>query len=66
MPIDYRLIRPIIGFCKTDKKVLTIPTGESLTLAPIASAVGVCDAYWNNRPVFVFREDVERNAIAAL
>ena len=63
--LKYRLIRPVVCFCKADEKVLTIPAGESLTLAPAGAAIGVCEAYWNHRPVFVFREDVEQNALGS-
>ena len=45
--------------------MLTIPAGETVSLGLSRAPVGVCDARWANRPVLVFREDVERNAIGA-
>jgi hypothetical protein len=45
-----------------DRKVLTIPAGETVSLGLSKATVGTCDAIWNDRPVFVFREDVEQNA----
>jgi hypothetical protein len=62
----YKLIRPIVCFCKTDRKVLTIPAGETVSLDPSKVTVGVCDAIWNDRPIFVFREDVEQNAMVSI
>jgi hypothetical protein len=55
-----------IGFCNADKKVLTIPAEERISLAPARAPVVVYDALWDDRPVFAFREDVERNAIVAI
>jgi hypothetical protein len=46
----YELIRPIVGFCKTDRKVLTIPAGETASLGLSKATVGACDAIWNDSP----------------
>jgi hypothetical protein len=62
----YKLIRPIVGFSKTDRKVLTIPAGETISLGLSKATVGACDALWDSRPVFVFREDVEQNAVVPI
>lgn len=63
MPLEYKLIRPIVAFCKTDERVLTIPANECISLSSARGQVGVCHAYWRGRPVFVFREDIEQNAV---
>ena len=66
MLLKFRLIRPIVGFCKTDQKALTIPAGAIVSLGLSKSIVGACDAIWDSRQVFVFREDVEQNAISSI
>jgi len=66
VPLKYRHIRSVVGFCKADKKVLTIRGGESTSLEPARVPVGVFDALWDHRPAFVVREDVERSAIVVI
>ena len=46
--------------------MLAIPAGETVSLYPSKVTVGVCDAIWDYRPVFVFREDVEQNAMVSI
>jgi hypothetical protein len=43
--------------------VVTIPRGSLLELMVRDQPVGVCNALWNGRWVFVFCEDVDRNGV---
>jgi hypothetical protein len=59
----YVLVRPVIGFWKDTCATVKIPAGALLDLFVLAEPVGVCDACWGERELFVFREDVDRNGL---
>ena len=59
----YALVNPVVGFWEDTRGVVTIPRGSLLELIERGEPVGVCDALWNGRWVFVFREDVDRNGL---
>jgi hypothetical protein len=59
----YTLIKPVVGFWHDTKIVVEIPSGTQLDLPVLGEAVGICSTSWKDRGLFVFREDVERNAI---
>jgi len=59
----YALVKPVIGFWEDTRGVVTIPRGSLLELMVRDQPVGVCNALWNGRWVFVFCEDVDRNGV---
>lgn len=63
--IDYTILRPIVGFCPKARVLLDIPAGAVVSLADSVGSVGVSLAQWDGRPVYVFREDVMRDATLA-
>ena len=61
---SYALVRPIVGFWQDTRVLVQIPSGALLELLVRGELVGLCDALWGKRPLFVFREDVDRNGVA--
>ena len=59
----YTLLRPVVGFWEDTRRVVTIPRGSLLELIVRSEPVGVGNALWNGRWVFVFCEDVDRNGV---
>jgi len=54
----YTLFKPVVGFCRRDRAITTIPIGADIqVLHPFRS--GMVDVFWEGHPVAVFVQDLE-------
>ena len=66
MEPKYRLLYPIIGFCKSLKRVVTIPAGTTITLSAGPPEIGVCPVSWDGRVILTTRKDVKENSVVLM
>ena len=62
----YRLLHPIIGFCQSLKRLVTIPAGTTITLSATPPEIGVCPFTWDGRRILALRKDVEKNSVVEM
>jgi hypothetical protein len=63
MAAKYWLARPVFGFCRNTREIVTIPAGAIVALYQTAQIVGAVQVRWKDRQLFAFREDVRENGI---
>ena len=63
--LKYLLIRPVVAFNRDTGKVIVVPSGATVCTSISKTTIGLCSISWNENRVSVFREDLERNGIAA-
>ena len=61
-----RLLHPIIGFCQSLKRLVTIPAGTTITLSATPPEIGVCRVTWDGRVILALRKDVEENSVVIM
>jgi hypothetical protein len=54
----YRLNEPVTGFSREVGQIVTIPAGELVTLGPVKSSLGICEALWGVQKVWLPCRDV--------
>jgi len=62
----YRLLYPLIGFCQSLKRLVTIPAGTTVTLFTTPPEIGVCRVTWDGRVILALRKDVEENSVVLM
>jgi len=62
----YRLLYPIIGFCQSLKRVVTIPAGTTITLSASPPEIGLCPVSRDGRVILATRKDVEENSVVLM
>jgi hypothetical protein len=60
----YTLRRPIVGFCRHERRVITIPAGTVITVM-FRSGAGIASTEFEGQAILVPAEDIERNAVCA-
>jgi hypothetical protein len=54
----YRLNESVTGFSREVGQIVTIPAGELVTLAPVESSLGICEALWGVQKVWLPCRDI--------
>ena len=59
----YSVIRPVIGFSRDDKRIVTIPAGALIRLVVVPGGVGITATVFEGRAILLQYEDIERNGV---
>jgi hypothetical protein len=60
---SYSLLRPVIGFFRDDRQVVTMPAGTLIELLVRQPGVGITHSLFEGRPIMVQYEDIESNGM---
>ena len=61
----YRLAQPLEGYCRDTNKMVTIPSGATITATTIRTVVGLCMIFWGAQAIWVrFPEAAEASGLA--
>ena len=59
----YSLVRPVIGFSRDEKRIVTIPAGATIRLVVSAGGMGITGTLFHGRVILLQYQDIERNGV---
>ena len=59
----YSLVRPVVGFSRDEKRIVTVPAGALIRLVVVPGQVGITSTVFEGLTILLQYQDIERNGV---